>query len=154
MMDRYKARIVARDPAATMLKLLADDAKIAVRPGVKAGDRALACVSELIKQIENDGALFRQVWPVIVAVVENGSVASGEIVRGIAYVESKLGKHSLSDVRWIKRFRSIDPRNLTLAVNQSTTASGNVSPGACARGVLRAINHGLRNPLVVPGLSD
>ena len=75
---------------------------------------------------------------------------TSRLIRGCVALEKRLPDGvSLSDQRWIDRLGQIGFDDVALSVRNVIMLENNGSERACAEGVLRALNKGLRNPLRV-----
>jgi len=156
IVDRFKAMVVRRDPIALVLHDLALRDGLQVRSGVKPSDKAIGCVGVLLDELRSDEETVRRIWPLLVGVIENGGMMTGELVKGAAFLERAMQPYaSLRDPRWAKRLTKEVPWvDLKESMDMARKFRRNASPMTCGVGLLNAINRNLRTRLVVPGIAE
>lgn len=154
VVDRFRAMLIARDPTALIVKGIMDSEKLTLRAGVKPGDRAMGCAAELLKWAREDPAALRRLFPILSGIINRGGMVSDRILRGLMHLEQRIAGGSLTEKRWRARIATLSYQTLTDAISSSCALEGNGNARACALGILSAINRGLKNRLLVPGINS
>lgn len=145
--DQFKALLVTDDPAARTLSELAG--KYSRRISAPSSADTISCVSDCMKLLRENRAAFERVFP-IVAELCRGNAITGRVLRGINYVERHMPpKQSITDPYWHNRIIKIGLSSIELAIKQAAMYENKGDDRTCGSGILRVINKGLRNPLIL-----
>jgi hypothetical protein len=145
--------VIAGDPNATFIRDLVEGSGLAIRHGVRTGEKGVSCAGELLKWAESDRTTLSRLWPLMVAIHQKSGMIRDRLVRAMMYVEQRLEGSSLTDQRWRKVILSIPYDTLTESIRKSNELDAHAGPRSCAVGFLAAINRGRQRRLVVPGIN-
>jgi len=145
--DQFNALIMTGDSAALCLEqLVSGHGRIVSAPS---SADTVSCVSDCLRLIRDDEEAFRRVFPLI-ADLCIGRAMIGRIIRGVVYIERHLQKgETLAIDRWEKRFEKIGYDAIVKSIKETTMFEGHGNDAACGAGVVRALNKGLKQPLVL-----
>jgi len=145
--EQFKALIIADDPVAKAAHDLAQSC--GRRISAPSSAETISCVSEFFRLLQQSREATERVFPVIAKLCE-GEPMQGRILRGIVSLERRMPqRHSLSDRRWAERLEHVGYNAILATIKNAINLEGGGSERACAEGVERAINKGLRNPLAI-----
>jgi ParB-like nuclease domain len=145
--EQFKALMIAQDPVALIAQRLAESC--GRRISAPAGADTISCVAEFFRLIQFNPEATERAFPVVARVC-NGHAMTARLLRGLVILERRMpAGSSLNDARWRQRLDSVGYTDLLTTIRHSIMLEGNGSERACAEGILRAINRGLRQPLVV-----
>ena len=143
--DQFKALLVAGDEAAQMLHDLADEYSRTI--SAPSSGTTISCVSDCMRLLREGQTTFKFVFPVA-AEVARGRPMTGRLLRGLHYLEGHMPRReSLTDEYWRKRLVKIGYDQIHAGIQQSCVYENNGNNRACATGILRVLNKGLRQPI-------
>jgi hypothetical protein len=146
---KFKAMIVERDATALAVNKMVVDAGRTVAQNSAAN--TVACVSLLCRLHTTVPDYLARIWPLVVELCENSNIPE-RVVDSLVYIEKRLPDGvSLTDRKWKSRLLSIGPEQLMRAIAGSI---GHYQAGGAkvwSRGILRALNHGMRDRLRIVG---
>lgn len=149
VVDKYRALLVVEDPVAIHVRELLDYAN---RSPDHAGDsndgRAIRCLDYLMSAVAIDAKVFDDLWPLVIDVCE-GRLITKKLVQGMFYIERFLTNTSLLERHWRRRILQVGYDGITKSIDETAAFEGRSGAAVCANGVLRALNRGLRNKLVI-----
>lgn len=153
--QKYKAALVAREPAALSLQAALDE--VGLRVGSGDGPNTVCCVVALLNLFA-DGAAKEELWPIIVEMsIFKEQHIIDKVVIGMRYVRSillKTGEHSLSEPH--NRERLIEAGMDAVAEEINSTAKYFKKGGEriYGQGVVKAVNKNRRTrklPAMIEG---
>jgi ParB-like nuclease domain len=149
IIDRYRAMLVIGDPIALKVKRLLDIADRAPAVAVNYNDgKSVKCLEFLMSAVSLDEETVEKIWPLMITLCE-GRLISKRILQGIFYLERFLTNTSTTDRHWKRRFLQVGYDSIVKSINETVAFEGKAGSAVCCQGVLRALNHGLRNKLKV-----
>lgn len=148
--EKFKARIVGKDPVALEIQALVEQS--GRRVASNSDKHTVRCISNMTKHLEQRPEVFRRLWPLIVDVCRNERL-SERIIEAFMYIESRLSGESLTDRRWRQRIMQVGFRELHDSMAKFSAAYAAGGNRVWALGVVEAINKGLRVRLSVDGLT-
>jgi hypothetical protein len=147
VIHKFNALLLAGDPLAKKADQLARS--IGRYIGVPSDKTHISCVGVLMRLVNEQPVSVERVWPVIGKICVDAPIL-GQIIRGIVALESRMPSgFSLSDPKLASRLVSIGPEALSQSMRAVVAIEGRSSEKILAQGILRAINKGVRNPVVV-----
>lgn len=153
--DQFKALIMAGDPIAEAMFKLADTYSRQITIDAAPGAR-IVCVRTFANLMRQNRAALERVFPVLCELARGQSITA-KLMTAFHHLERCMPRgESLSDERWHRRIVS-DRVGYTAVIEQIRQMS-RVDPHghsrAYATGLLRAINHGLRQPLMISNIEQ
>lgn len=152
--DRFKAQVIAGDPAAIVVNEIVTAAGMRVAGGTSPGGNIVSAVSELLRCVREDEATLRRLFPLLVeySKVQKG-ILSEKFLRATFYLEREV-PGALTAAARRKQLLTVPWTKFALALQSDTRTGETGSPRNLARRFLGAFNYGRRARLVVPGLND
>jgi ParB-like nuclease domain len=145
--EQFKALLLAGDPLAIHIKELADQAERAIT--APAGSTTISCVAELMRWSYQDRAALDRVWPVIVKLCE-GRALMARTVKGLVALERRMPQgQTLNGERWGRRILTIGYDDIHAGMKTMVMIENHSGERVLGEGIQRAINRGLREPLVI-----
>jgi len=145
--DQFKALLTTEDKTAIEAYRLAE--AHSRRIGAPSGPGTISCVSDFLHCININSAAMHRVFPVLAQVCA-GRPMTGRLIKGMHALERRMPRgESLADDRWRSRLTHIGYEELSQSMKVVVTLENRASERALAQGIVRAINRGLRIPLVV-----
>ncbi len=143
--DQFNALLLTDDPVAKTVEQLARQAGRHI--GKPSDKTHIACVGALMRAVRIDQQAIERVWPIISRLTQDQPL-SGMLVTGIFSLERRMPKnHSLSELRWSDRLRSIGSEALLHSIKAMSGIEGKSNERVWGQGIFRALNKGMRNPL-------
>lgn len=150
VVDKYRALLVVEDPVALHVRGLLELANRS--PDYTGGSgndgRAIRCLDYLMTAVAIDAKVLDDLWPLVIDVCE-GRLITKKLVQGMFYIERFLTNTSLLDRHWRRRILQVGYDGITKSIDETAAFEGRSGAAVCANGVLRALNRGLRNKLVI-----
>lgn len=144
--EQFKALLIAEDPVAIIANRLAAAAERHI--SAPSSPSTISCVSELMRLIQMDEKAVDKAWPALARLC-HGRAMTSRLIRGVVGLERRLGRGvSLSQQRWVDRLGHVGYDAVVASIKGVVLLDNNSSERACAEGVFRAINRGLRVQLV------
>lgn len=145
--DQFKALLMAGDPIAKAMFELADSHSRVI--GNAHDGTHVQCLSTFANLMRQNRAALERIFPVI-AELARGQPMPAKLLRAFHWLERCMPRgESLADDRW--RSRIVSERVGYTAIMEQIRQLSRIDPHgqsrAYATGLLRAINHGLRQPL-------
>lgn len=151
---RHRANSFEGTPNAVLVERLVQAAGRALVDVANNSGRTVGCVRRMTMLAESQPDRLAKLFPLIDSVVGNNPL-SERMLEGIMWVESKMPEgQSLLDKRWTERLHAVGLEELERAAKRSAAGFGKGGASTWGRGVLAAINKGLKNRLVLPGVED
>lgn len=145
--DQFKALLITGDPAAKSLQSLAD--KYSRKISAPSGPLTISCVSDCMRLLRENRAAFERIFP-IAAELCRGAPITGRLLRGMCYIERHLPPHeSLTADTWHRRLVKVGNDAIQVSIKQIAMFENKGDDRTCGNGILRAINKGLRIPLIL-----
>jgi len=145
--DQFRALIIAEQPEAQLAGRLA--AQLGRRISHPAGPTTISCAAELLRLIQGDRRSVEEAWDALGELC-HGQQITARMMRGVIGLQRRMTrKENFSSSRWSGRLVHVGydaVRDEIVRLGQINRAWGE---RVCAEGVLRAMNKGLRQPLVV-----
>ena len=143
--DKFRALLIVEDPLAIAAHKLATEYSREIK--APAGPGTISCVHDFMTCLHNNRAAMDRVFPIIAQLCA-GQPMPGRIFRGIHGLERRMPRgESLADDRWRDRLVKLGHDAILESIRVVSNIEGHGTERACAQGVLRAINRGLRSPL-------
>lgn len=139
--DRHRAYIAAGDEVA--IKVEAAVRQAGRKIDASQGPNYVTCVNELRKCIVDDAPAFNQVWPVVCSLCE-GHKITRDIVIGLFWLHRKV-EGGIASPKRAKRICEVGFMEILEGSRQGREYHGHPGASAIADGMLKKINHGLRN---------
>lgn len=147
--EKFKALCLCGDSAALAVRKLIEQSGRSISEANDAN--SVACVSAVLKQANVDMGVLLSTWPLIMELC-NGRGVSVFLCRAIWYLENNMvDGQSVGRGRWRERILQVGFEEIDRSIKSSSAYHGSMSPPSCADGILKAINHGLRNRLAISG---
>lgn len=143
--DRHHAYIVSGDPLAVKVENAVRESGRRIEAGQ--GAHSISCVTELRRCIHDDEPAFYRVWPVISRLCE-GRKITRDIVLGLFWLERNV-EGGVSGPARSRRIYDVGFDRLFEGAVQGRAYHANNHPKSLADGMLKHINHKLRNKWVV-----
>jgi len=143
--DQFNALMVAGNEDALIADRLA---KLAGRRiSAPASPVTISCVAEFLRLIQQNRQAVEDCWPALVKMCQ-GQTMSARILRGVVGLQRRMPKgHSFKEERFGDRLDQVGWNAVSDEIVRVGMLNHNFSERACAEGVLRAVNKGLRLPL-------
>lgn len=138
---RHRAYIVTGDPVAIKVENIVRQSGRRIESSQ--GPYSVSCINELRVCVQEDEAAFLRVWPVICNLCE-GNKLTRDIVLGLFWLERRVNS-GISNPRRAKRIYDVGFQRILDGSRQGREYHGNPGSKAIADGMLKQINHGLRN---------
>jgi len=147
----FRALLVAGDPTANLVNdLLAGSGRTAAE---YTSQTTVRCVGVLVRYAKEDIAALRRIWPAAIAVCR-GHVLHERLIHALMHIETRMEQgDSLGHGKWRDRLEAIGYVGLQNAMSRFAATYARGGPRVYAVAVVDAINKGLRNRLVVRGVS-
>jgi len=151
--ERFNALLQAQDEVALRVEGMVDGSGRKI--GKVPGPHTVSCLQSLMRAMVADEKACRRVWPLVIDVVSGGSL-DADTFNAFFWLETSLPRGvSLSEKAWRDRVCRIGRAAIQREVNASIVYRGKGGPRSCGIGLLKAINKGLRNTLILrPGRGD
>lgn len=151
---RHKASVEAGEPLSKFVNALVTSTGRTLVGAHHNGGRVVGCVLRLIKLAEVAPDRLSRLYPLIDSIVGDTPL-NERVLEGLMWVESRMPPgQSLTDVRWRERMHSIGAEELDRAAKRSAVGFGKGGAGVWGRGMLEAINKGLKKRLVLEGVDE
>lgn len=154
IINRYRALLVEGDHVALKVKeLLTIVGREAVAGGGQyrkglAGGNYIVCLDFMMRAIEQDEETFARIWPLAHEIADT-KIITKDLLSGLFYIERYLSNTSVTDRHWRRRLLQIGFDGLTKSITETKTYEGRSGAAVCAKGILRAVNKGLRYKLTI-----
>lgn len=145
--DRFRAMLIKKDPLA-----------LAVNDLVKTSDRTIAkygaattvsCIGHLMSIWENDSERVKKIFPLLLKICK-GHPFHSSLVTGVFWLEGVMPEgESLTDEKHARRLVQIGPVRLNQHIAETSSYYGKRTARTSAIGILKAMNHGARNKIVI-----
>lgn len=151
---KYKAKLVIEDEFATIVN------SELIRHGYRVSDAGnnsslltIKCVASLQDEAKRNPEIFRNILQICVNVT-NGKHIHDRLFRSLAYLEPKMNDQGLSLLRnpWKDRIERLGTSGILEAAGKASAFYAYGSPKIWAYGIVNAMNKGLKNRLIVPGI--
>jgi hypothetical protein len=140
--DRFKASLVVGDPIAIRAQQLIVASGRAVNLSAHSG--TVACVGVIQRRLQEHGAAFENLWPLLVEVCE-GHAFNGKLLDGLLYIEVHLpAGQSLMDRRWRERILSAGYGRVLTGANRGAAFFAHGGKKAWASGIVEELNKNCR----------
>lgn len=151
--DKFKALVMAGDPAAIHVRDLLAAAGLVARPsGEVAG--TIRCLGVCLKLCRDNREVFDRCWPLCLEVAGSEPV-SERVLATANYIEARLeGGVTLLRQPWRGRLVRLGVQGVADAAAKAAAMYSRGGPGVWSRGVVAALNVGVRNRLPVKGMGD
>lgn len=145
--DQFKALLIAQDRDALLAHRLAGEARRHI--SAPSSPYTISCASEFLRLIQQDREAVEACWPAITELCRDQTMPA-RILRGVIGLQRRMAKgHSFAEERWSQRLQNVGWNAVTDEIKRLGAIEGNYSERACAEGVLRALNKGLRLPMEI-----
>jgi hypothetical protein len=145
--EQFKALLIAGDPLAEHIKELADQAERGIT--APAGSTTISCIGELMRWSYQDRPALDRAWPVIVKLCE-GRALMARTVKGLVALERRMPQgQTLNGQRWGQRIIATGYDDIHAGMKNMVAIENHSGERVLGEGVQRAINRGLRDPLVI-----
>lgn len=152
--DRFRALLIAEDPAALLVQRLAEENGLTVE-GNHDMPTTIRCVWRMLALARSRRDVLIEMFPLIAELCQ-GSTIHGKLLEAIIYLQWKLrplGESLLSNP-WRERVLRLGRDGAVNALEKASAYYAQGGGKVWARGLVDSLNKGLRNRLVVPGLVD
>lgn len=152
VVDRYRAILVVEDPIALHVQKLleiADRVPVSSRssfPSSKA--KVVMCIDYLLRAATTSPDILDHIWPLMINLCEN-ELITRRLLQGFIYIERYLTNTSVMERHWRRRVLSIGYSAIVKSIDETIGYEGASNTAVCARGILRAVNQGLRKKLTL-----
>lgn len=146
VLDRYRALLTIHDPVALKVKSLLD--QIGRNPYDNSGRDTIKCLDFLMRAVEQDQNSLETIWPLMAELCEGRSILKA-ILSGFFYIERYLSNSSITERLWRRRILQVGYDAINRSIAETVGFEGKSGSAVCARGILRALNRGLRNKLTI-----
>ena len=150
--DKFRAMCLSGDKHALSVNDLIKESGRVISDA--SDGKTVACVSALLRQAKDNMSILVSTWPLIVQLCSGRSI-SVYLVRAIWYLENNMPDgQSLNKGRWRDRLLSVGLDEVDRSIKSAAAYHGSMKPSSCADGILKALNHGLKNRLSLAGLDQ
>ena len=150
--DKFNALLITNNPEAVLIQKLATQAgrtitNIGGSPNASGGK--IRCVTLLLKYAHQDPSSLVAMWPLINSVCV-GVPLHEKVIDGLMYLHKNADQPIVSGI-WAQRLIKYGALRLLEGIQASSAFYARGSAQVFARGILRVVNHKVRNPLSLKG---
>lgn len=149
--DTFRAKMTSGSEAAALVDRLIRESGRSISEA--SSSTSVACLALLVRLAESDQDLLLKIWPLVVEVAD-GAPLHNRVVETIAFIESRATNGSLLEAKWKARLLALGVHGIVDAAAKAAAFYASGGQKVWSRGVLNAINKGMRNKLTVRGLAD
>lgn len=153
--DRYRALLVVEDHCALRVReLLVQANRVPGKAGGSnrtqsaAASREIACLEYMMNAVNLNEPVLTRLWPLIIELCENRLITK-KITQGLFYLERFLVNTSLLERHWRRRLMQVGYDTIHKSIIETIAFEGKGGSAVCARGILRALNKGLKHKLTL-----
>jgi hypothetical protein len=145
--DQFKALLIAGDPIAAAMEKLAGT--YSREFGIPSDGQHISCTTAMARMMRENKAAMERVFPIVAEVAASRPITA-KLLHAFHRLERCMPRgESLADDHWHQRVTRAGYDAISENIRTVALIDVKGGPRAYATGLLRAINHGLRNPLSV-----
>lgn len=151
---KHNAMVESGQPVASRVATLVASVNRTMVESSSCAGRVVGCVTGLQRNMAADADVTTKMFLLLDKVVGDRPIKE-MLLEGLIWIEQKMpAGESLTDKRWRDRLVSVGYDDLNVEAKRAAAAFGKGGRAVWGRGMLRAINRGLRTKLVLPGVEE
>lgn len=152
MIEKFKALVMVNDEAAVTVRDMIAASGYTITSSAKSG-RSVGCIGQLLLAYRSYKEAFLRVWPVILE-SSDGQPIHDRQVASLVWIEHRIASldQSLTRQPWRRRVVQLGCHGILDACAKASAYYKSGGAAVWGEGVLNALNHGVRNKLVIPSM--